>query len=171
MSEMAVGVRPDGTDPETGWLSPQQQGQWRALAGLVVRLPAALDAQLQRDAGITHFDYVVMSALSESPQRTLRMSVLAVRVSGSLSRLSHVVSRLERQGWVRRRPCPGPGRFVNATLTDAGWDKVVACAPGHVATVRSLVVDALSPEQLRTLGDVGVAVLARIDPPGDGVPA
>ena len=84
------------------WLSDEQQAAWRPFVGLLLRLPAALDAQLQKDAGITQFDYLVLSGLSEAPNRTLRMSELAARANSSLSRLSHVVSRLEAKGWVRR---------------------------------------------------------------------
>jgi DNA-binding MarR family transcriptional regulator len=145
------------------WLTGDEQDSWLAFAGLMMKLPAALDAQLQRDAGITHFEYLVLAGLSMAPDRTLRMSELAGFVSGSLSRLSHVVSRLERRGWVRREPCPADGRYTNAVLTPTGWDKVVATAPGHVAAVRHLVVDALSTGQLRQLRDISRQVLRRIE--------
>src|SRR4051794_39344159 len=115
------------------------------LSVVLMRLPQELDAQLQRDAGLSWFEYLILAGLSEAPERTLRMSRLAVRASGSLARLSHGVARLERRGWVVRRPCPEDGRYTNATLTDAGWEKIVATAPGHVETVRRLVVEALGP--------------------------
>jgi DNA-binding MarR family transcriptional regulator len=142
------------------WLTDEQQAAWRPFVALLLRLPAVLDAQLQRDAGLTHFDYLVLSGLSEAPGRTLRMSELAATASSSLSRLSHVVSRLESKGWVRREPCPGDGRYINAVLTDAGWDKIVATAPGHVAAVRELLLDALSQEQFKELGAISTQVLA-----------
>jgi len=142
------------------WLTDEQQAAWRPVVALLLRLPAALDAQLQKDAGITHFDYLVLSGLSEAPDHTLRMSELAAMASGSLSRLSHVVSRLEAKGWVRREACPGDGRFINAVLTDEGWAKVVATAPGHVAAVRELLVDTLSGEEFRQLGAIASQVLA-----------
>ncbi|HVT66777.1 MAG TPA: MarR family winged helix-turn-helix transcriptional regulator [Trebonia sp.] len=142
------------------WLSDEQQAAWRPFVALLLRLPAVLDAQLQKDAGITHFDYLVLSGLSEAPGRTLRMSELAATASSSMSRLSHVVSRLEARGWVRREPCPDDGRFVNAVLTGAGWDKVVATAPGHVAAVRELLVDALTEEEFAQLGAISAKVLA-----------
>lgn len=141
------------------WLSAEEQAAWRPFIALTCRLPAALDAQLQKDAGISHFEYLVLSGLSEAPDRTLRMSDLAAMASGSLSRLSHVVSRLEDRGWVRREPCPGDGRYINATLTDDGWEKVVATAPGHVAAVRKLLVDLLTPAQLNDLGAISEQVL------------
>src|ERR1700728_257458 len=142
------------------WLSDEQQAAWRPCVALLLRLPAVFDAQLQKDAGITQFDYLVLSALSEAPGRTLRMSELAATASSSLSRLSHVVSRLEGRGGVRREPCPGDGRYINAVLTDAGWDKIAATAPGHVAAVRELLLDALSEEQFKELGAISTQVLA-----------
>jgi DNA-binding MarR family transcriptional regulator len=135
------------------WLTDEQQAAWRPFIALLLRLPAALDAQLQRDAGITNFDYLVLSGLSETPNRTLRMSELAAIASSSLSRLSHVVSRLEAKGWVRREPCPGDGRFINAVLTDEGWQKVLA-------TVRDLLIAPLTEEEFKQLGAISAKVLA-----------
>jgi DNA-binding MarR family transcriptional regulator len=144
---------------EPRWLTDEEQQAWRPFAALLFRLPAAMDAQLQRDAQVTHYEYMVLISLSEAPDRTLRMSDLAEMANGSLSRLSHVVSRLERRDWVRREPCPGDGRFINAVLTDEGWEKVVATAPGHVEAVRKLIVDALTPEEFRALGAASAQIL------------
>jgi DNA-binding MarR family transcriptional regulator len=141
------------------WLTDEQQTAWRPFAALLFRLPSLLDAQLQKDAGIGHFEYMVLAHLSEAPGRTLRMSELAAIASGSLSRLSHVVARLEAKGWVRRESCPGDGRFINAVLTDAGWQKIVETAPGHVAAVQKLLIDTLTPEELRSLGAISTQVL------------
>ncbi|HEX4092929.1 MAG TPA: MarR family transcriptional regulator [Trebonia sp.] len=141
------------------WLSDEEQAAWRPIVGLLFRFPALLDAQLQKDAGVSHFEYLVLANLSEAPGRTLRMSDLAALASGSLSRLSHVVSRLEAKGWVRRESCPGDGRFINAVLTDPGWQKVVEIAPGHVAAVRRQLIDALTPEELRSLGEISAKLL------------
>lgn len=142
------------------WLSDEQQAAWRHFIALLIRFPAALDAELQKDAGITQFDYLVLSGLSEAPNRTLRMSELAATASSSLSRLSHVVSRLEAKGWVRRVPCPGDGRFINAVLTEEGWQKVVATAPGHVTAVRELLINILTREEIAQLGAISEKVLA-----------
>jgi DNA-binding MarR family transcriptional regulator len=142
------------------WLSDEQQAAWRPFVALLLRLPALLDAELQKDAGITQFDYLVLSGLSEAPDHTLRMSELAATASSSMSRLSHVVSRLEAKGWVRREPCPGDGRFINAVLTEEGWGKVKATAPGHVAAVRELLVDTLTSEEFAQLGALSAKILA-----------
>jgi DNA-binding MarR family transcriptional regulator len=145
------------------WLSPGELEAWLPLGGLLLKLPAALDTQMQRDSGLSHFEYLVLANLSEAPGRSRRMSALAALANGSLSRLSHVVKRLEGRGWVTRVACPEDGRFTNAVLTDAGWAKVVASAPGHVEAVRTLILDALSAEELELLGGIARRVLARLD--------
>lgn len=160
-----AGAACSGADGATEgpWLTADQLEAWLELAALLIRLPAAVEAQLQKDAGLSQFEYFVMAHLSESPGRQARMSELAAMANGSLSRLSHVVSRLERRGWVERRPSPDDGRTTIAVLTDGGMGKLVECAPGHVARVRDLVVDALAPEQLEAMKEAARAVLDRID--------
>jgi DNA-binding MarR family transcriptional regulator len=149
---------------EPRWLTQQEHDTWLPMTALLLKLPAALDSQLQRDAGLSHFHYLVLAMLSEAPDRTRRMSDLALVANGSLSRLSHAVSKLEQLGWVRRQGNPEDGRFTDATLTDAGWAKVVETAPGHVREVRSLVIDALTEQQLDQLHAIALAILARLDP-------
>jgi DNA-binding MarR family transcriptional regulator len=148
----------------TRWLDDRERAAWVRLAALVELLPGVLDSQLRRDADLTHFEYWVLAMLSEAESRTLRMTALADRTNATLSRLSHVVSRLEERGLVERFPCPEDRRATNATLTRAGLDKVVATAPGHLETVRAYVVDALTPEQLDQLTVITEALLRRIDP-------
>ena len=123
-----------------------------------------LDAQLGRDSGLSHFEYSVMAILSEAHDRTRRMSELAVLADGSLSRLSQAVSRLGRQRWVRRAPDPTDGRCTLATLTDQGWDKVAAAAPGHVREVRRAVFDPLTKAQVQQLTTIGQRMLRAILP-------
>ena len=148
---------------DTRWLDEAQMAAWLRLAALLELLPGALDSQLRRDAGLTHFEYFVLAMLSEAPQRTLRMTALARLTHGTLPRLSHVVRRLEDRGLVERFPCPADARATNARLTPAGWSKVVDTAPGHVATVREHVIDALTPEQVRQLAGIADSVLATLD--------
>jgi len=151
-------------DDEVRWLEPDELQAWMTLAALMFKLPSALDYQLQRDSGLTHFEYLVLAGLSESPGRSRRMSDLAVFANGSLSRLSHVVKRLEQRGFVRRCPSAEDGRITVATITDAGYEELVAAAPGHVATVRQYVIDALTPEQLDQLKAIGDQILQKVDP-------
>ena len=149
---------------EPRWLDAEEDQAWRALARALVGLPKALDAQLRRDAGISHFEYQVLALLSEAPGRTLRMSALATLAEGSLPRLSQVVARLERGGWVRRTPDPADGRYTLAILTDQGWAKVTEAAPGHVQEVRRLVLDPLTKTQSRQLREISRRILRAVDP-------
>ena len=151
---------------ETRWLDDEQLGAWVRLVAVLELLPGVLDGQLRRDAGLTHFDYHVLAMLSEAPRRVLRMTDLATRTNATLPRLSHVVRRLEERGLVERTPCPEDGRATNAHLTPAGWATVQETAPGHEATVREHVIDALTPEQVAQLSDIAEAVLHRLDPDG-----
>ena len=151
-------------DEDVQWLDEAEMGTWLGLARLVIRLPAALDAQLRRDAGISHFEYQVLAVLSMSEGRTMRMSDIAAFADGSLSRLSHTFKRLERQGWVERAPDPDDGRYTLARLTDDGWAKVVATAPGHARTVRQYVFDPLPKAQVRQLGEIAQHISGAIGP-------
>jgi DNA-binding MarR family transcriptional regulator len=153
--------RENPIEHDVPWLSPDQQRDWRALITLLMTLPPALDAQLKRDAGVNAFEYQVLAALSEAPGRTLVLSNLAALAQGSLSRLSHAITRLERSGWVKRRNCTERGgRRTEARLTDAGFAKLEEIAPGHVREVHRLVFDVLTPEQLAALGDAARAITA-----------
>jgi DNA-binding MarR family transcriptional regulator len=144
------------------WLDEEQQAAWRAVVQLFTKLPATLESDLQRTAGLTLYEYEVLALLSESGARTLQMSELAAGTNSSLSRLSHVVSRLERRGWVTRQACPSDGRATQAALTESGLAKVADAAPDHVRAVRELVVDAITPAQLRQLGAATAKVGQRI---------
>jgi DNA-binding MarR family transcriptional regulator len=141
------------------WLSPRELHTWIALSVLLEALPSAIDAQLKRDAGLNYFEYQVMAGLSDAPGRTIRMSALAAFASGSPSRLSHAVGRLEKQGFVVRRPAPDDPRAVEATLTREGVAKMKACAPAHVREARRLVIDVLTPTQIEQLGRIAAKLV------------
>jgi DNA-binding MarR family transcriptional regulator len=144
---------------EPRWLTDEDQQAWRRFVQVLVKVPAALENQLQHDAGLTHMGYMVLFTLSERDDRRLAMSRLAKLASASLSRLSHVVARLEAQGWVRRERDPEDGRVQIAVLTDRGYAKVVESAPGHAEAVQQLVFDRLSPAQVRQLSKVCESLL------------
>jgi DNA-binding MarR family transcriptional regulator len=151
-------------ESEPQWLTPDELTAWMGLMAMVEALPSALDAQLKRDAGINGFEYYVLAALSDAPEHTLRMSELALLARGSLSRLSHAVGRLEKAGWVARRPNPEDGRTTDAWLTPEGMKQLERIAPGHVREARRLVIDVLTPTQLAQLGRAARAVVAQADP-------
>lgn len=156
---------------EPRWLTDREQHAWRRLAAVMLKLPTELERQLQRDADMTHYEYWVLAILSEAPDRMLQLRDLAAQSNASLSRLSHVVSRLEKRGWIERVPCPGDARANMAVLTEAGWQKVVATAPGHVDAVRRFVFDGLSDEDVDDLAQVCDAILGQIQCDPMTVPA
>lgn len=150
----------DHNDPVR--LSDGDLQTWAALATVLEWLPAELDAQLQRDAGLTHFEYGILFALSDADDRTLRMSTLAMYSNSSLTRLSRAVTRLETKMWVRRAPDPDDGRYTLATLTDLGSKKVDQAAPGHVHTVNRLIFDPLTQAQTRQLREISRRIMKAV---------
>ena len=148
------------------WLTAAELDSWLSVVRMLTWLPWSIDQQLQRDSRLRTVEYQVLAMLSTSPERTMRMSSLAEVTNASLSRLSHLVKRLEARGLVRREPDPTDGRFTKAILTEKGFRTIAEAAPGHVSHVRSLVIDVLSPEQLRRLGRDADRIVSRIDTSG-----
>jgi DNA-binding MarR family transcriptional regulator len=136
------------------WLTEDEQATWRAFLHATTLLEDHLDRQLQRDAGMPHMYYALLSTLSETPQRRMRMTELAEQTKITRSRLSHAVARLEGNGWLRRESCASDRRGQLAVLTDAGYEELVRTAPGHVAAVRTAIFDRLTPEQVARLGEI-----------------
>lgn len=153
---------PHPTD-QPRWLTPAEQETWQQLGLMLHRLPTALEAQLQQDARLSYIEYYVLAGLSGQPDHRMRMSDLAVLANSEQSRLSHMVSRLERRGFVRREPDPTNGRYTQAILTEAGHAHLAEAAPGHVARVRDLVFDALDPAELDSLRTAAAKISERID--------
>ncbi|WP_315093288.1 MarR family transcriptional regulator [uncultured Cellulomonas sp.] len=151
---------PDSSTAPT--LSGEDLQTWSSLATVLEWLPAALDAQLQRDAELSHFEYGILFALADAPDRTLRMSVLAGYANSSLSRLSRAVARLETKEWVRRAPDASDGRYTLATLTDRGVEKLDQATPGHVRTVRQLVLDPLTQAQAGQVREISRRIMRAI---------
>jgi DNA-binding MarR family transcriptional regulator len=165
-SHTVVEGGPPGNVPTVApqWLDEQEQQTWRRWLAVAELVPRTLDAQLQRDAGLTHAAYVVLAMLSEAPDRSRRMSDLARVANQSQSRLSHTVARLEERGWVERVRATEDRRGNVAVLTDAGWEVVTRVAPGHVHAVHEAVFAALTPAQVVAMGEAMGAILERLDP-------
>ena len=144
-------------------MTSHELATWMELRRLLLLLPAALDSDTQRRAGVTFFEYQIMATLSESDGRVRRMSELADLTSSSLSRLSHAVARLETKGLVARRRCEGVGRSSVAVLTTKGMRKLASAAPDHVESVRALVIDALTKEQLGALRVIATRIVEQLD--------
>lgn len=156
----AADRNPSDSDPSA--FTADELETWSSIATLLEWLPAALDAQMQRDSQISHFEYGILFALSQAKEETLAMKELAGFANSTLSRLSRAVARLERQGWVTRCPDPEDGRTTIASLTEAGRAAMRAATPGHVALVRRVVFDSLTAAQARALGKASRRITSAI---------
>src|SRR4051812_27314044 len=152
-------------------LSGDRLAAWASVATMLERLPAALDAQLQRDSGLSHYEHGLLYALDTAPDRTLRMSTLAGYASSTLSRLSRAISRLEKKGWVRRGIDSTDGRFTLAVLTVDGHELVARSTPAHHALVEQLVFDPLTEAQVRQLATISARITTTIDPTAPWLPS
>src|SRR4051795_12542696 len=166
-SQMPVGGVADAgmAAGEPRWLDAEEQKVWRAWLFSSMLLQDRLDRELTSETGISHAYYEILVALSEAPERMMRMSELADRCLSSRSRLSTAVSRLEERGWVRRQVCAEDGRGLLAVLTDEGLAALEGAAPVHVEGVRTHLFDQLSPEQVAAMRDIGETLLRHLDPP------
>jgi hypothetical protein len=116
-------------------MNEQESAAWLGLTTVFSLLPSALDRQLQRDSGLTHFEFVVLSTLQLSPEPTMRMTALGQATHATLPRLA---------------------------LTGDGRRELIRSVPGHIATARRLVIDALTPEQLDTLTEITGAISTKL---------
>ena len=142
------------TEPVTRvrWLTPEEQSVWRAFLDVSRLMSDQMNRQLSDESGMSLPEYEILVALSEAPDRRLRMSELADRVLSSRSRITHTVGRMEERGHVHREACADDGRGVLCVLTDAGFAELEAAAPGHVESVRRAMFDPLSASEVESLG-------------------
>lgn len=151
--------------PEPRWLTEAEDRAWRGYR----RMRALLDLQISRDltsdSGLSDADYDVLSNLSETPGRRMRLTELAAHMLWSKSRLSHHLTRMQQRGLVAREECPSDARGAVVVLTDAGWEAIRAAAPPHVESVRRNLVDLLSEDQLAALGDIAETVVRHLTDP------
>lgn len=143
-------------------MNERESRAWLGLINLVQLLPHTLDAQLQRDSDITHFEFTVLSNLYTAPESTMRMTELATSTAATLPRLSHVCTKLEKRGLVMRAPCPDDRRATNVVLTAAGRRHFIHAIPEHIALARKLVVDALTETELDALAVLSETIGARL---------
>lgn len=148
--------------PEPRWLDHREERAWRALQLMQMQLDARLARQLATESGLSYQDYTVLVALTDQPDGRMRPFELAEVLGWEKSRLSHHVARMAARGLVTKERCPSDRRGWFVVVTDRGRAEIEAAAPGHVAAVRALFVDVLSPEQLDAVGEAAEAVLANL---------
>ena len=139
-------------DTTPRWLNDSEQRAWRAWIASSQLLLDRLSRDIHAQHGLTMADYEILVRLSESADHRVRMSELADRTLASRSRLSHQIDRMEKRGFVLREQCTDDKRGQFAVLTETGWQTLVAAAPDHVESVRTHLVDVLSPAEFAALG-------------------
>ena len=155
---------------EVAWLDEREERAWRALQLMQMRLTAELARQLAAESRLSYQDYLVLVALTDAPDGRLRLFQLAAELGWEKSRLSHHVARMAGRGLVTKERCGDDRRGSFVVATGAGREELAAAAPGHVAAVRRLFLDRLTPAQLDALGRAAEAVLEALrgDEDGDG---
>lgn len=161
MSTPTTSQQPDGTASleSPRWLSAEEREGWLFISSIIFNLTRRLENQLQSEAGISFVEYMVLAMLSESDDLSLTMTELAITTNTLPARLSRVVARLEKDGYVRRSLSAEDRRVSICHLLPAGQKKVQEVAPGHVAEVRRQIFDHLTPQQVKQLAEIGEAVL------------
>ena len=146
------------------WLSEPEQRAWRGFIGLQNEVRTQVSRRLQQETGLSGADYDVLVILSEAPSGRLRAFEISAVIKWEKSRLSHQISRMEKEGLVRREPCETDGRGFFAVLTDQGWEKLLAAVPSHVADVREAFITPLSRDELVALGDMLKVIAKGLEP-------
>lgn len=145
---------------EARWLDERELRAWRSLQFMQMRLDGELARQLTAGSGLSYPDYLVLVALTDRPDGRIRQFELAAVLGWEKSRLSHQLARMAGRGLVAKEQCDADRRGAYVVITAHGRREITAAAPGHVAAVRRLFVDRLSPAQLDAIGDVAEAILA-----------
>ncbi|MCA1843634.1 MAG: MarR family transcriptional regulator [Actinobacteria bacterium] len=147
---------------KTRWLDEREAHLWRSWLRLNQELAGVLTDQINRDAGLSAADYVVLVPLSESRDGMLRFRDLGREILWDRSRLSHHLRRMEQRGLVAREECPGDARGAMVRMTGAGRAAINVAAPGHVAATRRYVFDLLSDKEMGVLVAVFDRLLANL---------
>jgi len=152
----AVTVAGSSEDTAPGavkWLDEDEMRAWQSFLAAGALVDRRVDQQLKDSVGLSHPQYEILVRLAAAPDGELRMTELADTLLSSKSGLTYQVTQLEKAGLVARRSCPSDVRGVLAALTEAGRRRLAQAAPGHVALVRELLIDVLTPGQLAVIAD------------------
>jgi DNA-binding MarR family transcriptional regulator len=145
------------------WLNEAEERAWRALQFMQMRLDGELARQLAADSGLSYPDYVVLVALTDRPDGRMRLFELGATLGWEKSRLSHHVSRMADRGLVTKEKCDDDRRGSYVVVTKRGRNEIEAAAPGHVAVVRRLFIDRLTPNELDVIASAAEKVMADLD--------
>lgn len=145
------------------WLSEQEDAAWRSFLALSQGMERAIDRQLQRDSELSSSEYHVLVPLSESENGRMASRELLRHLDWERSRLSHMLSRMEKRGMVCRKPSPQDARGLIVEITDHGRQAINGAAPSHLAMVREAFIDQLSTQEMQALVSMTERVLPRLE--------
>jgi DNA-binding MarR family transcriptional regulator len=148
---------------EVRWLDEEEQTAWRSLITLHARLHAQLARELAAVSDLTYGDYGVLVRLTDRAEFRARLFELADDLGWERSRVSHQVSRMVTRGLVRKERCDDDRRGAWVVLTERGRAAIESAAPNHVASVRRLFVDRLTPTELTSLTTLAQKILPHLD--------
>jgi DNA-binding MarR family transcriptional regulator len=132
----------------------EQLRVWRNYVETAEAVRLRLAGRLQNETSLSSGDYVVLLALSEAEEQTLRSSVLASQIEWERSRLSHHLGRMEKRGLLRRVSCADDVHGIDVVMTEAGAETFHAATVPHLRAVREMFVDALTDDQLAHIDEV-----------------
>jgi DNA-binding MarR family transcriptional regulator len=144
------------------WLNREEDAAWRGYRRMRLLLDLQIARDLANDSGLSEADYDVLSTLSETDERRMRLSDLAEHMLWSKSRLSHHTARMQQRGLVVREECVDDGRGSWVVLTDEGMATIRAAAPDHVASVRRHMIDLLTADERAALTSLSHRIVERL---------
>ncbi|HZQ86572.1 MAG TPA: MarR family transcriptional regulator [Acidimicrobiales bacterium] len=143
------------------YLTDAELAAWHGCLEFTSAALRALDEALMRAHRISVKEFDVLITLYNAPGKRLRMAQLADEVLLSPAGVSHMVTRLEKAGLVRRSVDDADRRSLFATLTPDGDRRLRDSRPTHNQVVRAHLTERLSDAQLAALGRLWRTVLPR----------
>jgi DNA-binding MarR family transcriptional regulator len=145
------------------WLDDREQRAWRSLLALHADLVQYVERQLRARDGLSRADYEVLVLLSEAPPAGLRAFEIGEALRWDKSRLSQHLTRMQGRGLVHRERCPTDQRGNVVVMTPQGRAAIEAAAGAHVADVRAVLLDHVTPAQLDVICELAEVVRTRVE--------
>ncbi len=147
---------------ESPALTDAERETWQSFYTMRRRLDRALDLQLQRDSGLSASEYEILLAIYDAPRRSLRITAIAEAIGWEKSRVSHLVTRMEKRELLDRTECDVDARGSWIGLTVSGRRAVLGAIRGHSAAIRRYFLDVLEPMDAASLESLSARVVGAI---------
>jgi DNA-binding MarR family transcriptional regulator len=146
-------------------LSDRQAAAWASYQRMRVRLAERLNRELAHKTGLSEADFEILSALTQTPEESVRALALRCGLEWEKSRLSHQLRRMEARGLITREECTEDNRGSVIRVTDTGRKLAAEARIYYEQTVRRYVTDILTAEQMEALGTIAELVLKQLEEP------